>query len=282
MKIRISFLLGLSLLLIATSAHTQAAPQTWVSGVGDDTNPCTRTAPCLTFAHAILVTDPGGEISVLDPGDFGPVVITKSITINGGSTLAGVFAAFSNGVIVNVITPGDPGVVILRGLSINGVGTGLNGIRYLVGAKLVIEQCNVYGFTQNDIEVSQVGPKNLVVKNTTLTNGAAGIHLADTTGADTLVQVTNSLIVGNTGYGVHAEGKGTISVANSLLANNGVAVRAETLATVRLSNNDIFDNGTGIGCGAGGGGASGTVASAHNNKKAPNGPCRPNDHITVQ
>jgi hypothetical protein len=246
------------------------------------------------------VTVPGGEISVLDPGDFGPVVITKSVTILGGSTPAGILADFSNGVVVNVITPGDPGVVVLRGLFINGVGTGLDGIRYLVGAKLVIEQCNVYGFTQNDLEVSQVGPKNLVVKNTTLTSGAAGIHLADTTGADTLVQVTNSLIVGNTGYGVHAEGKGTISVANSLLANNGVAVRAnngvavrgnngvaeganngvaeganngvavraDTPARVRLSNNEIFDNTTGLqGCR--------WIASAGNNKRAGSPGCSP-------
>jgi hypothetical protein len=282
MKIRISFLLGLSILLIGSSAHAQS--QTWVSGVGDDFNPCSRTAPCKTFAGAISKTAAGGEISVLDPGDFGAVTITKSITINGDSTLAGILVDGTDAVIVTIMGPVDN--VILRGLSINGGGTGLNGIRYLGGGTLVIEHCSISGFTQNAIDVSLVGPKNLVVKNTTLTNGAVGIHLSNTTGADTLVQVTNSLIVGNTGYGVHAEGKGTISVANSLLANNGVAVRAErdatSDATVRLSNNDIFDNGTGIGCVAGGGGTSGTVASADNNRKAPNGPCRPNARITVQ
>ena len=79
MKNRISFLLGLSLLLVAAaSAHAQPK-QTWVSGVGDDDNPCSRTAPCKTFAGAISRTAAGGVISALDPGDFGTVVITKSI-----------------------------------------------------------------------------------------------------------------------------------------------------------------------------------------------------------
>lgn len=249
MKNRISFLLGLSLLLIAASS---AHAQTWVSGVGDDFNPCSRTAPCKTFAQAILVTAPGGEISALDPGDFGPVVITKSITINGGS-IAGITAPAANGVVVNAtLTPND--VVILRGLSINGGGTGVDGIRYVAGAKLVIEHCSIYGFTQ-------------------------GIHLTSTTGAGTLAQVTNSLIAGNTSYAVHAEGNGTISVANSLLTNNAVAVQADAvptaLATVRLSNNEIFDNKTDIGCGGG------KVKSWKNNKiegiLVPG--CAPTDHI---
>ncbi len=253
MKNRISFLLGLSLLLIvASSAHAQA-PQTWVSGVGDDLNPCIRTAPCKTFAQAIMMTAPGGEISALDPGDFGPVVITKSITINGGS-IAGITAPAANGVVVNVTTPGDPGVVVLRGLSINGGGTGVDGIRYVAGAKLVIENCRIYGFTQ-------------------------GIRLMSTTGPGTLAQVTNSLIDGNTDKGVHAEGNGTISVANSLLTNNAVAVQSDAvptaLATVRLSNNEIFDNKTDIGCGGG------KVVTWKNNKIAgilvPG--CNPTDHI---
>jgi hypothetical protein len=284
MKNRISFLLGLGLLLIATSAQAQS-PRTWVSESGsDDSFDCSRTAPCKTFAGAISRTAPSGEISVIDPGDYGSVVITKSITINGGSALAGIQVGGVNAVIVNVTAPVtvDPGVVILRGLSINGGGVvdpvtgspvpGLNGIRYLAGAGLVIENCSIYGFSQSGIEVSLTGAKNLVVKNSALTDDVAGINLTNTTGAGTLAQVTNSLIAGNTGFGVHAAGKSTISVANSLLTNNGVAVQVEfdavtgTHGTVRLSNNEIFDNVTGIvGCGGG------RVASARNNREAGNG-----------
>src|SRR5262245_48964588 len=71
---------------VGTSAAYAQATRTWVSGVGDDVNPCSRTAPCKTFAGAISKTAAGGEISVLDPGGFGGVTITKSITINGEGT----------------------------------------------------------------------------------------------------------------------------------------------------------------------------------------------------
>src|SRR5215207_121317 len=117
----------------ATAAQAQAT-RTWVSGVGDDVNPCSRTAPCKTYAGAISKTAAGGEISTLDPGGFGAVTITKSITINGDGTLAGILASNTNGVIVNA---GVNDVVVLRNLSINGVGNGLNGIRMLAGKQLI-------------------------------------------------------------------------------------------------------------------------------------------------
>src|ERR1044071_7583262 len=91
-----------ALVLMASLGTAQAqATRTWVSGVGDDANPCSRTAPCKTFAGAISKTAAGGEISVLDPGGFGAVTITKSITISGDGTLAGIVSAGTNGIIVN-------------------------------------------------------------------------------------------------------------------------------------------------------------------------------------
>src|SRR6188474_3534263 len=118
-----------SLTLLMGSAQAQAT-RTWVSGVGDDANPCSRTAPCKTFAGAISKTAAGGEISVLDPGGFGAVTITKSISIlNDYSGEAGILAAGTNGIIVNAAATD---VVLLRGIVIDG-GTpavpGLNGIR---------------------------------------------------------------------------------------------------------------------------------------------------------
>src|ERR687886_1417639 len=103
-------------LAVPGSAFGQAT-RTWVSGVGDDANPCSRTAPCKTFAGAISKTAAGGEISVLDPGGFGAVTITKAITIDGDGTLAGILAASVNGVIVNA---GVNDVVVIRSISING------------------------------------------------------------------------------------------------------------------------------------------------------------------
>src|SRR5690606_36704243 len=101
--------------LFATPANAQAI-RTWVSGVGDDVNPCSRTAPCKTFSGAISKTAAGGEINCLDPGGFGAVTITKSITIDCTGTFGSVLAAGVSGVIVN----GANIVVSLRGLSING------------------------------------------------------------------------------------------------------------------------------------------------------------------
>src|ERR1700742_2254681 len=145
------------------------ATRTWVSGVGDDTTPCSRTAPCKTFAGAISKTAPGGEISVLDPGGFGAVTITKAITIDGDGTLAGILAATVNGIIVNA---GDQDVVVIRSISINGTSganIGLNGIRYLAGRSLRVENCSISGFSQQGIDVvhtSTTTAGELVVLNT--------------------------------------------------------------------------------------------------------------------
>src|ERR1700742_1182796 len=84
----------------AVAAHAQAT-RTWVSGVGDDANPCSRTAPCKTFAGAISKTAASGEINVLDPGGFGGVTITKSITIRADHVEAGVLVSGTNGIIIN-------------------------------------------------------------------------------------------------------------------------------------------------------------------------------------
>src|ERR1044071_1841781 len=117
-----------------TSLANAQATRTWVSGVGDDANPCSRTAPCKTFAGAISKTAASGEISVLDPGGFGAVNITKAITINGDGTLAGILASLTTGIIVNA--PASTDVVVLRNLSINGANNGTNGIRFSGQGKL--------------------------------------------------------------------------------------------------------------------------------------------------
>src|SRR3712207_230717 len=111
----------------ATSAQAQAT-RTWVSGVGDDVNPCSRTAPCKTFAGAISKTAAGGEINCLDPGGFGAVSIIKSITISCPYTEGGALAG-GNGITVNL--PAATDVVYIRGLDIFGVSPPSNGIRFI-------------------------------------------------------------------------------------------------------------------------------------------------------
>src|SRR5580765_4697389 len=145
---------ALSIVFVVLAASSFAAAQatrTWVSGVGDDAIPCSRTAPCKTFAGAISKTADCGEIDALDPGGFGAVTITKSITIDGTGTLAGILASLTTGVIVNA--PQDK-VVTLRGLSINGACNGIRGINFIGGKTLNIEDCVIFRFAQEGILVN--------------------------------------------------------------------------------------------------------------------------------
>src|SRR5215471_5336436 len=132
---KINLLGALVIVLLGTTLMSAQASRTWVSGVGDDANPCSRTAPCKTFAGAISKTAPGGEIDALDPGGFGALTITKAITLDGGGgQVASVLVAGTNGI---VVVAGANDVVIIRNLRINGISGsgngGLNGIRFLSG-----------------------------------------------------------------------------------------------------------------------------------------------------
>jgi hypothetical protein len=233
-------------LFLGTTVASAQATRTWVSGVGDDANPCSRTAPCKTFAGAISKTAIGGEISVLDPGGFGALNITKSITINGGGELASVLATQGNGISINAP---DTAVVTLRNLQINGAGLGAAGIRFNTGASLIVEDVMVYGF-ETGIET--------YAGNTTVNRA----------------NVSNNRL-----FGVHGRG-GTLTVEGSMITANGVAVQA-TAGTVRLSDSSIYNNLTGFGCGAGT-----LASAGNNRKAGNSGGlvpvCAPTAGVTIQ
>jgi hypothetical protein len=283
-------------LLFSSLAQAQAT-RTWVSGVGDDANPCSRTAPCKTFAGAISKTAAGGEISVLDPGGYGAVTITKAITINGEGTLAGILSALVNGIVVNA---GANDVVVIRNISINGAGTGLNGIRYLAGKHLIVENCWINSVTTHGIDVSLAAAGRLSVRDTQISKcGQTGVRITTTAGVVTSsldnVRIQECAI----GYH-HLSGNGTISrsvishVTNEALVaqNSGSVINAESTvlansgtgvssfpggATVRISNCDIFNNTTGISA------LGGAVVSFGNNRNAGNGtPGAPTQTVAQQ
>src|SRR5207342_3474349 len=167
---KIKFLNLLAITVLGTTVMYGQASRTWVSGVGDDANPCSRTAPCKTFAGAISKTAAGGEIDALDPAGYGALTITKAITIDGGGgQVASVLVSGTNGIVVQA---GATDVVTLRNLRINGInGTaagGLNGIRYLSGGALHVQDCNIFGFTQDGINVATSANSALFVNNTFL------------------------------------------------------------------------------------------------------------------
>jgi hypothetical protein len=287
-------LAALALALIVPSlAHAQAS-RTWVSGVGDDANPCSRTAPCKTFAGAISKTAPGGEISVLDPGGYGALTITKSITINGDGTLASVLVSGTNGIVVNA---GVNDVVILRNLSFNGIGTGINGVNYLSAAAVIIESCSFTGFTNNTINVSLSTNGNLVVKDTHIQGGGQGVALVNSTGrlnaslnnvdirgtanavhaVSGFVDISNSLFTQNSAAGVFADNISSISVTKSVISNSGQGVQVAGSATLRLADSDFYENTTQFVC------SGGSLLSVGNNRKAGGSAgCSPTGSVPVQ
>src|SRR5215210_7589616 len=159
------------LLLLATSARAQAT-RTWVSGVGDDVNPCSRTAPCKTFAGAISKTATNGEINVLDPGGFGTLTITKGITVDGTAVAGGNLAGAISGFTVNITTNLASDNVIIRHIEINGnsVAGGFHGIRFLDGNSLVVEDCKIQQFSGSGISVTTAANSFTFVRNTVIAN----------------------------------------------------------------------------------------------------------------
>ena len=268
-------ILALIVLTLGVSSIANAqATRTWVSGVGDDANPCSRTAPCKTFAGAISKTAASGEISVLDPGGFGVVTITKAITINGDGTLAGILSAGTTGIIVNA---GANDVVYIRNVSINGAGTGLNGIRWLAGKALHVENCNIYGIGNNTagngngilVNLTATGG-GLFVKDTNIkTCAVAGVSVATSTGFvagvlehvrlealptgliignNAFVSVRDSEINLNTSVGVSITGSGTPtgSFDNVMINNNPTAINVGATGIMNLSNSTLENNTTAI------------------------------------
>src|SRR5438270_6572464 len=152
--------------LVASASLLQAqATRTWVSGVGDDVNPCSRTAPCKTFAGAISKTAEGGEIDALDPAGYGTVTITKAIVLDGGTGAgwASILASGVPGTTVNITTGThiNDAVVILRNITYNGISqspsaAGTHAINYIRAAQLIVENCTFENFSTTGINESSM------------------------------------------------------------------------------------------------------------------------------
>ncbi|MBK8569250.1 MAG: right-handed parallel beta-helix repeat-containing protein [Nitrosomonadales bacterium] len=283
------------MLAISQLASAQAT-RTWVSGVGDDVNPCSRTAPCKTFAGSISKTAAGGEISVLDPGGFGAVTITKAITIDGGGLPASILSPLTNGIIVNA---GASDVVVIRGVHINGARTGLNGIRFIAGKELHVENCVIENVAQKGIDAQNSTPNSMlfvrdtVIRNAAnVTNGGA-IFVKPAAGIFTTVSLNNVTMDSNK-FGLRIEDRTKAAVRNSIAANsnpgNGFVAFSVSAATemsienssvnysafggiisegaaakIHISNTNIFHNAQGLIAASGG-----QIISFGNNKIAGN------------
>jgi hypothetical protein len=264
------------------------ATRTWVSGVGNDANPCSRTAPCKTFAGAISKTAEGGEIDALDPGGYGTLTITKAITIDGGTGdgWASVLASGVPGFTVNVTggTHVNDAVVIVRNVSFDGISqspsaAGTHAISYIKAAQLSVENCVFENFGTGGITENMASTGILRVDDCYFDNVNTGITLSTSSGfsaafidhcrfnalqngvnatSNASAAISNCNFAATTGAngGVRAASGCAIDVMNSVFASNNIGAN-NAGGIIRLSNNDFYDNTTAI---------NGSAESANNNR----------------
>ena len=270
--VRLSLVVPAFLVIAAAPASAQAT-RTWVSGVGDDANPCSRTAPCKTFAGAISKTAPDGVIDALDPGGFGAVTITKAITIQAEGGVAGVLVSGTNGIVINA---GPTDRVVLRGLSIEGLGTSLSGINFLSGLALFVENCTIHRFTQWGISFTPATNATLFVTDTIIRDdnfGPQGGILLQPGPSATARGMLSNVRIERCGVGLQAMDGASVAIKDSvvskiatagifafssgapatifadrvLVSDSSTGVdSAGSQAKVRLSRSSIFGNASGI------------------------------------
>ena len=260
-------LLALAIFTLTVTSLAQAQTRTWVSGVGDDLNPCSRTAPCKTYAGAISKTADKGEISTLDPGGFGAVTITKNITIDGtaGAGFGSILASGVTGVNVNDSATATPGtiVVTLRNLSINGASTTQgSGIRFISGKALIVEDCDIFGFVGTtapagrgiSVELTS-GPKNVFIKDTNITNCTVGVRIGTTSSFVTAVldnvniDAVGNQVAGTTGVELAAGGFAVVRDSVISRFQHGINNSGGANSGARVIGSTLFSNANGINAG---------------------------------
>ncbi|MGB7925086.1 MAG: right-handed parallel beta-helix repeat-containing protein [Pyrinomonadaceae bacterium] len=298
MKFILKSTLVLSLLMIASSIAQAQTARTWVSGVGSDGNPCSLTAPCKTLAGAYNKTLAGGQINLLDANSVGSLTISKSVTIDASESFAGLLAVGGfNSIVVNTAATD---VVVLRGLAIDGnLKTGLNGVKFIQGGELHVENCTIQNFSGKGITFEPtLANSRLFVKDTIIRNNTgAGISIQpgvnpasafvsiDHTRLDsnqngltafdkTVVTVSDSVAAGNTSNGFLATASAVAATeinlercVSTLNGSNGIRAigGGGNFATIRATNVAVFSNATGLSTGV-----NGTIFSFGNNRIAGN------------
>jgi hypothetical protein len=252
----------LAVSIATTPVHAQAT-RTWVSGVGDDANPCSRTAPCKTFAGAFSKTAVSGEINCIDSGGFGAVTITRALTISCEGVVAGVLVSGTNGITVNA--PGS--VVVLKGLDIEGAGTGLAGINIIAAAAVEVHDCIIHDFNAGagngwGIRAVPTAATKVAVTNTIISNNGSassgGGLLIRPTGTGTVLGVLGQVkILDSNGSGLVVDGSastGTLMqvvlrdsvVAGNIVTGVSVASAAGRATRIAIDRTTVLGNSTGV------------------------------------
>src|SRR5262245_37102958 len=222
--------IGVLAVALGTGTAHAASQRTFVSGLGVDTNPCSLTSPCRSFAGALVNTLPGGEIYVLDTAGYGAVTINQAVSIVNQTSTAGATATSGNAI---TITAGPSDKIVLRGLTIVGANTASNGIVFTSGGSLSVEDCSISQFTFGGILFEPNAPANLTISRTRVANlktGGVGIYINPVIPSAT-GKVTATLeeveVIDTAQAGVFVDGRQSgqnltlfTTVANSVLANS--------------------------------------------------------------
>lgn len=233
--------------IVCVTVASAQATRTWISGVGDDANPCSRTAPCKTLQGTISKTATNGEINAIDAGGFGGVTITKSITIDFTNVLGGVLVSGTNAIIIN----GNETKVTLRGLDINGLTTGLNGVKILSAETVSIENCVIYGFNRG-ISDERATDGQLSVSNTVLRNNNTENVFVGASGSAVRAIFSNVEMKNGGATGLWARYGSIVIIRNSFVTGNGdTGVLAQDSAELEITDSVISQNQFGISTGAG-------------------------------
>lgn len=225
----------LAILSFSAPAHAQAT-RTWVSGVGDDANPCSRTAPCKTFPGAISKTAAGGEINTLDPGGFGAVTITKSISIISGHK-GGVLVSGTNAIIVNAP---DGSKILLEGLDIEGLGTGLDGVKIIGSGKVTIRDCEIRNFTGNGVNLVGTANARVLIEKSMIIGNTGGFNIQGAGGVANNALVLNTLMDNNSSFAVQVTGASTLVLSASQLSATPSSIIATGGAAVVSFGNNVL------------------------------------------
>jgi hypothetical protein len=208
----------------AADRFSYGSTRTWVSAdTGADSNPCSRDAPCLTFAAALSETLAGGEVDVLTPGDYGPLTITKSVTISNDGGAAGQTVTATSAI---TIQAGSTDVVRLSGLTLDGAQTGNSGVVVNSAKRVVIDKVFIKNFGLAGIDVApSSGVVNVHITSATVTNSGTGMLIKPGSGAAATVIAKNVHLAGNIGVGAQidgtAGGAALAVIADSAASENG-------------------------------------------------------------
>ncbi|HEY2293633.1 MAG TPA: hypothetical protein VGM86_23250 [Thermoanaerobaculia bacterium] len=244
-------LLTATLLFLASGAAQATISHTWVSSTGNDANACTRSAPCATFSGALSKTSAGGEIDVVDAGDYGSVTISQAVSIEAVGVLATIQVTSGNAI---TISAGASDVVVLRGLTLDGQGTATDGIHFSTGGSLYVEDTRIHHFTTG-IDFIPTTDSRLFVTDTIVRNNGTG-----STGGGVFIQASggqgfatvsiDNLRTESNVFGVKTIDAANVTIRNSVAAKNGFAgfsaVQSGNTPRVLIESSITAHNGTGI------------------------------------